>query len=51
MQTEVAQLIGVSVSTYKSMEKGISYRIPQARAERLAQLFNVPVTVFVNLSN
>ena len=51
MQTEVAQLIGVSVSTYKSMEKGISYRIPQARAERLDQLFNVPVTVFVNLSN
>ena len=46
MQTEVARLIGVSVSSYKSMEKGGTHRIPQERAERLAQLFDVPATDF-----
>ena len=51
MQTEVARLIGVSVSSYKSMEKGGTHRIPQERAERLAQLFDVPATDFWNQSN
>ena len=32
MQTEVARFIGVSVSSYKSMEKGGTHSIPQERA-------------------
>ena len=50
-QTDVAQGLGMSSSSYKRMEKGTSQDIPLERAKKLARLYTVPVTDFLNKHN
>jgi len=51
LQTEVAEIIGISESIYKALEKGITQHLPRDVAERLAQLYRLPVTDFIDEYN
>lgn len=51
LQAEVAQRIGVSSNVYKNIEDGITQQIPKDIADKLAQLYEVPVTDFLDEYN
>jgi len=48
---DVAQSIGMSSSSYKRMEKGITQNVSLENAEVLAQFYTVPLTDFINQYN
>ena len=51
LQAEVAQRIGVSSNVYKNIEDGATQQIPKEVADKLAQLYEVPVTDFLDEYN
>jgi len=51
LQAEVAQRIGVSSNVYKNIEDGITQQIPKEVADKLSQLYEVPVTDFLDAYN
>ena len=50
-QAEVAQKLGISTNVYKNIEDGITQCIPQEVTEKLAQLYGLPVTDFMDAYN
>ena len=51
LQAEVAQRIGVSSNVYKNIEDGATQQIPKEVADKLAQLYEVPVTDVLDAYN
>ena len=51
LQAEVADRVGMTLSVYKVIEEGVTQRIPEETAERLAQFYDVPVTDFLDEFN
>ena len=51
LQAEVAQQLGISINVYKNIEDGITQQIPKELADKLAQLYGVPVTDFLDEYN
>ena len=51
LQAEVAQRIGVSSNVYKNIEDGMTQQIPKEVVDKLAQLYEVPVTDFLDAYN
>lgn len=51
MQEDVVQRIGVSSNVYKNIEDGITQQISKEVADKLAQLYGVPVTDFLDKYN
>lgn len=51
LQAEVARKNGVSTNVYKNMEDGITQQIPKEVADKLAQLYGVPATDFLDAYN
>ena len=50
-QSEVAQMIGVTKAVYGDIESGITQQIPAEMADKLAKLYHVPVTEFLDEYN
>ena len=51
MQVEVADRVGMTQSVYKAIEEGYTQHMEPENAERLAQLYEVPVTDFLDAFN
>ncbi len=51
LQSEVAESVGITESVYKALEAGMTQRILKDVAERLAQLYQFPVTDFIDEYN
>lgn len=51
LQSEVAEMIGVTRVVYGDIESGITQIIPPEAASRLAQLYEVPVTELMDAYN
>ncbi len=51
LQTEVANRIGMTHNVYRTIEEGITQYIQKEFAERLAQLYGVPITHFIDEYN
>ena len=51
LQSEVAEMIGVTRAVYGDIESGITQIIPPEAASRLAQLYEVPVTELMDAYN
>ena len=51
MQAEVADKVGMTRSVYRDIEEGFTQHIEPEKVERLAQLYGVPVTDFLDEFN
>lgn len=50
-QYEVAQRLGITKAIYCDMENGVTKRMPMELADKLAELYDVPKTVFLDAFN
>lgn len=51
LQSEVAEMIGVTKAVYGDIESGITQHIPKDAAAKLAQIYEVPVTELMDEYN
>ena len=51
MQSEVAEMLGISRAVYIDLECGVTQHLPDGVAEKLSQLYNLPVTDFLDEFN
>lgn len=51
LQSEVAEMIGVTRAVYGDIESGITQNVPVDAAAKLAQIYDVPVTDFLDEYN
>lgn len=51
LQTEMAERVGLTYNAYKNLEAGTMQHIPQDTAQRLAELYDIPVADLLDAYN